>query len=416
MKNMFHLPEQVDMAIAILEENGYEAYIVGGCVRDLIIGVTPKDYDITSNALPSEVMYVFRKYRIIETGLKHGTVTVILQHMPIEITTYRIDGNYSDNRHPDNVDFTKSLSEDLKRRDFTMNAIAYNHKKGMIDIYGGKWDIENKIIRCVGNAEERFAEDALRILRAARFSSTLNFEIEKQTSGSMKKCCGLLQNIAKERINVELSKLLCGVGVRMVLLNFMDVIATFIPEIMSLTEFDIAHAANVINNTPDVLNLRLCALFHDISGKMARDILTRLKFDKATIKSVYMLVLYHDMKIELNASSLKRWLNKLSEAVVRDIITLKKAEMLAQSSDNSFGIQHLDELIDLLDRIIKEQECYTIQNLAINGNDLIELGILEGKEVGNALNYLLNCVIDNNNLNTKQNLTYLILQKSTVSN
>ena len=273
---MIHLPCEVKLAIAKLTEKGFEAYIVGGCVRDSLMKCTPKDYDITTSANPEEVKNVFKEYRVVETGLKHGTVTVIVRGMPLEITTFRIDSEYLDHRHPKNVTFTKSLKEDTARRDFTMNALAYNDEKGLCDFYGGKVDIENKIIRCVGDANKRFNEDALRIMRALRFSSVLGFDIEENTKNAMFNNKHLLKNISSERLAGELVKLLCGANVKKILLEYIDIIGVFIPELLPMKGFEQhnrhhiydvwTHTAVAIENIDASPVLRLAALFHD-AGK-----------------------------------------------------------------------------------------------------------------------------------------------------
>ena len=269
------LPKSVELILSKLNNCGYEAYIVGGCVRDSIIGTTPHDWDICTSALPEQVMEVFEGYKIIPTGLKHGTVTIIIDDAQYEVTTYRIDGKYEDNRHPKEVSFTSDLKEDLSRRDFTINAMAYNPSIGLVDYFGGKKDIRKKLIKCVGNPDERFNEDALRIMRTLRFASTYGFVITEETSSAVHCNVALLNNIAKERINTELCKLLCGEGVLEILLNYNDVISTIIPELKPCIGFNqnnryhqytvydhIAHA--VSNYTGEDMVVKVALLLHDI--------------------------------------------------------------------------------------------------------------------------------------------------------
>ena len=440
------LPDQIETALSTLISNGYQAYIVGGCVRDILLGKIPKDYDITTNALPQHIIDLFKNYYIINKGLKHGTVTVIIDSMPIEITTYRIDGEYSDNRHPDNVSFTSNLEDDLKRRDFTINAIAYNHYHGIVDYFAGRSDIEKKLIKCVGEPDKRFGEDALRILRALRFSAELNFTIEEDTARSIHKNKDLLRNIAVERIANEFSKILCAEGAESVIYEFIDVFDVFIPEVIYMKDFSennvkctyapyqvcdvndaydvLTHTLKVVKNVPKVLHLKLAAFFHDIAkpficysenlrldrvcdhakkgAQMTEDILTRLKYDNNTIDKVTKLVLYHDAEIEKDERILKRWLNKLSEQVVRDLIVLKKADILGQSFQNHNKIQELDRINGIIDKIITEKQCFLLRDLAINGHDLIKLGIPQGKSMGQILNNLLFQVIDGNLPNERE--------------
>ena len=268
------LPAQVNTALARLHDAGYEAYIVGGCVRDRIMGREPKDYDITTSALPEQTAAVFAGERIIETGMKHGTVTVLLDGEPLEITTFRIDGTYSDSRHPDAVTFTPSLREDLARRDFTMNAMAYSSETGLVDPFGGQADIAAKYIRCVGDPDLRFREDALRILRALRFSSVLGFPIEPETDGAARYLCLLLKKISAERVFSELKQLLCGPDVRRVLLDYAGVLGAVLPEILPMQGFDqrnphhcydiLEHTAAAVEAMPPEPALRLAALLHDV--------------------------------------------------------------------------------------------------------------------------------------------------------
>jgi len=271
---MFMLPEEVNIAFDMLTNAGFEAYIVGGCVRDFLMGTDPDDFDITTSALPFEIKEVFKDFKVIETGLKHGTVTVVIKHFHLEITTFRTESSYSDNRHPDHVHFTRSLKEDLARRDFTVNAMAYNPVVGLVDIFGGRKDLENKIIRTVGEAKERFSEDALRILRALRFASKLGFDIEENTLQAARELKESLKNVAAERVYVEFTKLLCGKNTGSVLMSCPDILGVWVPEILPMVGFkqhnfhhiyDVwEHTVKVVENVPAVPHLRLAALMHDM--------------------------------------------------------------------------------------------------------------------------------------------------------
>lgn len=428
------LPDQIETVLSILIENGFQAYIVGGCVRDVLLGLVPTDYDVTTNALPKQIIRLFNKYHIIDNGLKHGTVTVIINGMPVEITTYRIDGEYSDNRHPDSVSFTGNLRDDLSRRDFTINAIAYNHQHGFVDYFEGRSDLEKRLIKCVGEPDKRFSEDALRILRALRFSAVLNFSIDENTARSIHKSKELLRNIAVERIANEFSKIICAEGVEAVIQEFIDVFSVFIPEALCMKNFEqnnvhhiydvLTHTLKVVNNVPRDLHLKLAAFFHDIAkpftyfkdeygeghfyghqkigSKMTEDILKRLKYDNYTIEKVSKLVLYHDHVFDENEKIIKRWLNKLSEKTLRELITLKKADTLGQNPKYHYRLDHLDRINVLIDKIIEKEECFSLKDLAVNGYDLINSGFSQGKLIGQILDYLLAQVIDGDLPNDKK--------------
>lgn len=429
------IPPQITKALSMLEEAGYSAYIVGGCVRDHLRNVAPVDYDLTTSALPAQVEEVFSHTRIIETGLKHGTVTVIIEDMPVEITTFRKEGAYSDSRHPDSVTFTGSLEEDLKRRDFTINAIAYSKKRGMVDCFGGRADLQNRIIRAVGNADRRFKEDALRIMRALRFSSCLGFEIEDETKSAIFDNMALLKKISIERVRDELIKLLCGQNVRPVLMTYPQVIGQFIPEIMDMAGFDqhnphhiydlLEHTARVVENSPAVPYMRLAALLHDIGKpstftldkngighfyghdkvgcQMSENILRRLKVDNSTRGKILTLIQCHDDRIECEERAVRRLLRKIGEELFFDLLSLKRADNKAQ---NITCYNHLDEysrLEGLGRSIIKEGKCFSLSGLAISGDDLLALGY-KGRAVGDGLRSLLDAVIDGRVENEKDKL------------
>lgn len=439
---MFNLPSAVEIAINSLNSAGYEAYIVGGCVRDFLLQKTPSDYDIATSATPLETEKVFEGERIIETGLKHGTVTLIKNGMPLEITTYRIDGKYHDNRRPEDVTFTKSLEEDLARRDFTVNAMAYSKKTGVVDIFGGRSDLKNKIIRCVGNADRRFKEDALRIMRALRFASVLGFEIEKDTKKSIFDNRFLLKNISAERISAELSKLLCGENVKDVILEFSEVLEIVLPEIRGMKGFEqknphhiydvLTHTAVATQNAPKETALRLAIFFHDCgkpdtfkldekgvghfhghpikSCEKARRAMGRLKFDNATTDLVLTLVKYHDTAIEPTEKGVKKALNKYSPQVFFKLLDIKRADNSAKNPKCN-NKSEIDLLEKLAKDILSNGECFSLKDLAVKGKDIINLGVPVGKEIGNCLDFLLRAVINNEVQNQKENLINFLKEK-----
>ncbi len=429
------MPDYCKTIIKSLEDNGYEAYLVGGCVRDSVMGITPHDYDITTSATPDEMLECFSNFKVIETGIKHGTLTVVIDKNQIEVTTFRIDGEYTDFRRPDSVRFSRDLKEDLSRRDFTINALAYNEKTGIVDMFGGLEDIKNEKIRCVGEPDKRFLEDALRILRALRFSSTLGFEIDKNTAKSIQKNQELIKNIAVERVFVEFKKLLCGKRVEQVLLEFRDVFAQFIPEIKPCFDFEqktkyhcydvYTHIVKTVANIKADEKLRLTAFFHDIgkpqtfftdengvghfyghnknSSRIAKQVLKRLKADNKTIEDVATNVYIHDREVAPTEKSVKRFLSKYSLQSFYDLLEIKKADALAHAKEYRDRTDYLQTLYDLSCKIINEKQCFSLKDLALDGFDLIELGY-SGKCVGEALAFLLEQVIDGKVQNEKETL------------
>lgn len=422
---MEQLREAANQALLRLEAAGFEAWLVGGCVRDRLMGVTPHDYDITTSAKPAQVMQVFHDHRVLETGLKHGTVTLMCGHEPLEITTYRAESSYSDHRHPDSVCFTSSLREDLARRDFSMNAIAMDARGRICDPFGGAKDIEAGIIRCVGVPERRFEEDALRILRALRFASVLGFSIEESTKTAMEACAGNLSYVSPERIFVEITKLLCGHHVRPVLMGCISIIGAVLPELLLMEGFDqrnyhhiydvLEHTARVVEKVPPEPRLRLAALFHDAgkphcftldaagvghfyghaekSREIAAGVLGRLRCDNATRGAVDQLIRYHDTPIECTERSVRRALRRFTPEGFRDLIALKRADNLAQSPAYRERQQECDLLETMAEVILSQSRCFSLRDLAVKGNDLLALGLGPGPQIGKLLEWLLEEVV-----------------------
>ncbi len=395
------MPEEAERALMILKSFGHEAYVVGGCVRDAILGSVPSDWDITTSALPDEILSCFIGYRTIDTGLKHGTVTVVINKMNIEITTYRIDGKYSDNRRPDEVTFTDKVSMDLMRRDFTMNSLAYN-KEGIVDLFGGIEDIKNKTVKCVGVPDERFQEDGLRILRAMRFAAVLGFAVEEKTRKSIHKNKSLLQNISYERINSEFNKTIRGINCREILSEYKDVVEVFIPEISELMDemwIDRLNSASLVDN----IILKLSLLFY---GMDAEQILRRMKSDNDTIKVVKLLTLNMNGEIDPEHKSVKRWLNKLGLENLKLLIHLKTASLKYSEAE----IKDLRKAEALMDTIVKENQCYSLSTLAVKGTDLVAAGIPKGPRVGGILNEMLKKVMDDELENKKEDLLDYVIK------
>ena len=386
-----NMPREVEKALDILNSNGFEAYIVGGCVRDAILGAVPSDWDITTSAKPDEISFCFQDYRTIETGLKHGTVTVVINRMQLEITTYRIDGKYSDNRRPDTVLYTDKLFMDLKRRDFTVNALAYNHD-GIVDLFGGINDVEKRTIKCVGDPDERFKEDGLRILRALRFASVLDFNIEENTSKSIYENKNLLMNISCERINSEFCKLVSGSNFNKIMLEYKDVIEVFIPEIKKFSKEIWKQKINSMAVVPNDLILKFSLLFHKIDD--VENILIRLKNDNATIKNVKLLVLNIDGEIIPTPINVKKWLNKIGYDNLNQLLCVKKAVVKSFDASNETELENLKRAELLMDEAVEQGQCFSLKTLAINGKDLLDAGMVEGEQLGVILNEILDKVIE----------------------
>lgn len=434
------LPQKVHDIIETLQAAGYEAYAVGGCIRDSVLGKEPDDWDITTSAKPEEVKKLFR--RTIDTGIMHGTVTVMMDKEGFEVTTYRIDGKYEDSRHPKDVTFTANLQEDLRRRDFTINAMAYNEKDGLIDIYEGLQDIDKGLIRCVGVAKERFREDALRMMRAVRFSAQLGYTIEDKTKEAIKELAPTLQNISAERIQTELVKLLVSDHPDYLKMAYeTGITAQVLPEFdicMKTAQNNPHHCYSVGEHILHTLcyvkadkALRLGMLFHDIGKpqtltidetgithnhghpaageEMAVNVLKRLKFDNDTIDKVKKIVRNHDRNIEPSAKSVRRAVHYIGEDIFPLLFSVKYADIMAQSSyQREEKLRKLQELKEIYEQILKDRDCLSLKDLAVSGSDLIAAGVKPGKEIGDILRKLLDIVIDDPLCNNKDYLLSLL--------
>lgn len=388
MKIKMEFPKALEDIILRLAEHGYSAHVVGGSVRDFLLGDAPKDYDIATDATPEEVISALFGYRIIETGIKHGTVTVIADGEPYEITTYRIDGKYSDSRHPESVSYTRTLSEDLARRDFTMNALAYSYNSGLVDIYGGEADIKSRIIRTVGRAEQRFFEDALRIMRGLRFSAVLGFDIEDETAAAMMKCRELIKKVSAERIYSELKKLISGDGALNVIRKYREILASPVP-----TFPDASHIVNESEFLSADFNLRLAALYAASPRESLKKTLAELRADKKTGLFCDELLSVKNAKISTK-SEIRRLLFMHGEEIVRALFSLRR--ILGDSADTV-----------LLDDTLHDGVPYRISGLKINGNDIKDLGI-KNAEIGKTLSRLLFAVMDGELKNEREGLLLFV--------
>ena len=433
------IPPKVSEILDILHSHGHEAYIVGGCVRDSVLARTPDDWDITTSAKPEEVKKLFR--RTVDTGLQHGPVPVLLGDQSFEVTTYRLDGEYEDSRHPREVTFTSSLEEDLKRRDFTINAMAYNREEGLVDLFGGMSDLQKKMIRAVGAPEERFSEDALRIMRAVRFSAQLGFTIERETYEALKILSPTLVHISAERIQVELIKLLVSdhpeyleaawqTGITRVVLPEFDAMMET-PQNSPHHCYDVGRhtLASLKEISPDKV-LRLTMLLHDVGKpavritdetgrdhfkgheivgeKMAEEILRRLKLDNDTISQVKRLIRWHDYRPVNVAKGVRRAVNRVGEDLFPLLLKVQVADTMAKSPDGrQRKLDYIYEIRELYEQIVREQQCVSLRTLAVNGKDLIRMGMKPGKEIGEMLNFLLEKGLDAPDYNKKEYLMTL---------
>ena len=421
------IPVNVKYIIDKLSRAGYSAYAVGGCVRDSIMGKVPSDWDICTSSLPQQTLEALQMENIIENGMKHGTVTVRYNNENYEITTFRSDGVYDDNRHPRSVSFVGSVREDLARRDLTINALAYNDTEGIVDYFGGAEDIRNGIIRCVGDPDERYNEDGLRIMRTLRFASVLGFTIDSGTAEAVHRNAHLLKNISAERIASEFNKLLMGKNAEYVLSEYSDVIAVFIPELLPMVGFEQRnphhiydvwmHTVKVISFSPESRLLRLAAFFHDIGkpqtftvsddgtghfhghpelgARIAFDVLKRLKYDTHTINTVSLLVRLHDKRPPAEPKCIRRFLGELGEELFPCLLDLKRADILAQSGFfRKEKLEYVERMRELYKQELNSGSAYNLKMLKINGRDIIAMGAKDGKRIGEILNRLLELVVD----------------------
>jgi len=419
------LPAAVSFVLERLSAVGHESWLVGGCVRDAVMGMKPHDFDVTASAMPEETIAAFEGFRIIETGLKHGTVTVLVEGEPVEITTYRVEGDYLDHRHPSSVSFTRSVEEDLKRRDFTVNAMAYHPEKGLLDLFGGCKDIENRRIACVGSAAERFEEDGLRIMRALRFASRLGFTLEEETDRAAHELSHLLGGISAERLYSELCGILMGEHAGSIILRYSDVLAAFIPELSRIIGFaqnSIYHCYDVMEHTCRAIDgsarnliVRLALLFHDIGkpvacftgedgydhyrgheaigAQMADEILLRLRADTHTRSTVVKLIEMHDRAVTPDRRVARRLLRDLSYEEARLLMEVKLGDRSAHAPEHR-DISQIVAMAELIDNLEAEGECVSLSSLAVRGRDLIGIGVRPGEGMGRILNRLLDMVIN----------------------
>lgn len=432
------MPKNVDTAINLLQSAGFEAYAVGGCVRDSLLGKTPNDWDITTSAKPEDMKSVFADFHCIDTGIKHGTVTVVIDGEPLEITTFRLDGEYEDNRHPKSVTFTSDLGADLGRRDFTVNAMAYSKMTGTVDLFGGHNDLKNGIIRCVGDPDRRFNEDALRILRALRFASALDFEIEEKTAQSLLKNRALLGNISEERIAKELLKLVCGKGAKRILTDFAPVLFEILPELQPMYKnshdnphhcYDIyEHTLIAVESIDPEPTLRFAMLLHDcgkpavkkfdenrvahfyghqrISAEISAQILARLKVSNKFRDEILFLVSNHDRwELYENTEKMPRYLSKFGLDGVLKLLKVMRADVLAQSPEYRYRLDQIADAEEIAKNLAEQKPCLSLRELQINGRTLMDIGIPQGRKLGAVLAQLLDEVIDGVTKNTQEALT-----------
>ncbi|MCI9656431.1 MAG: HD domain-containing protein [Lawsonibacter sp.] len=437
----FDIPSGTRPILQTLTDTGYEAYLVGGCVRDLLRGVEPHDWDICTSARPEETESCFAGHRIIETGLKHGTVTVLAEDESYEITTYRTEGPYSDSRRPDYVEFVSSLEADLARRDFTMNAIALGLDGSLQDPFGGEADIQAGVIRCVGEPAQRFREDGLRVMRALRFAASFGYEIEEKTAQAIHENRRMLEHVAAERINVELCKLLVGDKAGDILWQHPDVFCQFWPELGPLVNLEQnnpwhcwggwEHTIHTVEVAPPDLVLRLTMLLHDIgkpackstdengvdhfyghpavSAELADQMLRALKFDNRTRERVVTLVEHHDVQIPYRDRSIRKWLGRLGPEAFFQLLEVKRTDGMGQAYELvKDRLAELEKMKAKAEEIIAQDQCFTLKDLAVNGRDVIAAGITPGPEVGQMLNGLLESVVNGDIQNERDKLLQLL--------
>ena len=426
--------KRYEKLLSMLEEAGFEAYIVGGCVRDMLLGRPVSDFDITTNALPEQVMEVFSGMKVVPTGIKHGTVTVLYDSEPFEITTYRVDGNYTDSRRPDTVDFTSSLEEDLARRDLTVNAMAMDIRGDIHDPFHGQEDLESGVLRCVGEPEKRFSEDALRILRTVRFASVLGYRIDEKTEAAVLDMRANLDHISQERCRDEIEKMIMGANFAETALRYREIIAQLIPEFRPCFDFQqrskyhkydvYEHIVRAVAAAPESLLLRTTMLLHDIgkpqmfrldengtghfkghagvSADIARDVMKRLRFDNSFIETVCTLIAMHSDEIG-SEKHIRRIISRIGADNLFLLLEVKKADNLAKCEFVLEENVYFDKCAETARELIRQGECMSLRQLAVNGNDMISLG-LSGRDIGSALDTLLGLVIDETLANEKESL------------
>lgn len=443
--NRIAIPEHVEKIIRNLENSGYEAYAVGGAVRDSLQGGSPEDWDLCTSAVPEEMMEVFRDWRTIPTGIKHGTLTIISDSRPVEVTTFRTEDSYSDGRHPDQVDFVRNIREDLARRDFTINAMAYSSSGGLIDLYGGMEDLDNGVIRCVGEPARRFSEDGLRIMRALRFMSVKGYRAEEETSKALHECRDMLREIAPERIREELMKFLAGNRAAKLLDEYRDVFAVIIPEIVPMFDFDQHspyHNRDVWHHTLATLDyieqdpeLRFTMLVHDVakpivavfdesgrghfrghpakSTEIARQIMKDLRFTRAAINRITTLIRYHDTRFGPERTLVRKLLRDYGETVVRDLMKVQMADAAGKYSKYFPKTEErTNGVLSVMEDILRDGDCYSLKMLAVSGQDLKEAGVTEGLRIGEELHRLLEDVIEERLPNEKEALLESVKERN----
>lgn len=442
--NKIEITDDIRIVFDTLNNAGYECFMVGGCVRDFLLNIKPHDVDFTTNATPDEMKQCFKDFNVIETGIKHGTLTVLINHVPYEITTYRIDGEYLDNRRPENVVFVKDIKNDLARRDFTINAIAYNPNIGFVDCFNGMQDLKAGIIRCVNEPIKRLNEDALRILRALRFSAALGYDIEPKTAKACFELSYLLKNISAERIMVELFKTIVQPNAHKIIFDYIDIWGVVIPELLKMKGFKqhnphhvhdvLKHTCVALEGAEKDLIVCLAVLFHDIgkpdsftmdekgnghfyghaikSFDITREVFNRLKVDNNTKNQVLTLIKYHDLDLQPTPKYIRRLCYKLGNLeMVKKLILVQRADNYGQAPIHSERIDKFNEIDEIINRLEQENLSFSLKDLAVNGNDMIDIG-LSGKEIGASLKLLMEAVLNDEVKNDKRALLdYLIKNK-----
>lgn len=376
---MWNLPAGAQIVLDRLHDSGFQAFVVGGCVRDTLLGREPKDWDVCTNAMPQEMQRVFRDCHVIETGLKHGTLTVMHEHEPYEVTTFRVDGEYTDHRHPDEVIFVTDVQEDLSRRDFTVNAMAWSPQTGLVDVFDGQDDLARGVIRCVGEPQKRFEEDALRIMRALRFASVYGFSIDPETAKAIHQMKETLQDVAAERIRVELAKLLCGQGAGDILRTYPDVMQAIMPP---LGQVDWESTVDAVEAVEATEAFRLTMLLHQLPSADAERVLTSLKPDNSTRDRVMLLVRHQDYPFQPTRLSLLTALSLFGRTGTGELLAVRMAK----------GYTDVVVLQDILGEVLSDGVCYTVKDMTVNGRDLMALGA-KGKQVGDCLQHLLHLLL-----------------------